>query len=135
VPEFVDRIQAELPLLITAAEVDANGVSLGGDTWRLRVNANWRVLHEDGGTAPPANSDGGAGRQELDGLIGNEFIEVGLRPHRFGLDLALTTREGKIFEIFSDFYYGEWLLSFWPVGDEQQLPIFELEGPVAPGQT
>ena len=110
---WVEEIRAFLPLTISVVDADADGVCVGGDRWRLRVNTSWRVS--------------GA----LQDLMGDELIEVGVQSREVGLDLRLETRAGRVFEILSDFPYGEWIFSVWRHGDERQVPIFDLEGPVA----
>ncbi len=112
-PHWLEEIGAFLPLAISVVDADADGICVGGDRWRLRVNTNWRVS--------------GA----LQELVGDEVTEVGVQSREVGLDLRLVTRTGRVFEILSDFPYGEWIFSVWRPGDERQVPIFDLEGPVA----
>ncbi|MDG4841357.1 hypothetical protein O7631_32975 [Micromonospora sp. WMMD967] len=80
-------------------------------------------------------SGGEAQALGLDDLIEDEIVQVGAQSRDVGLDLSLTTRAGHIFEITSDYPYGEWILSVWHPDDERQVPVFDLEGPVAPDLT
>ncbi|MFF0151496.1 hypothetical protein [Micromonospora sp. NPDC005203] len=85
-------------------------------------------------TSPPVSGDG-AQALGLDDLIEDEIVQVSAQSRNVGLDLSLTTRAGHIFEITSDYPYGEWILSVWRPDDERQVPVFDLEGPVAPDLT
>ncbi|MFF3565746.1 hypothetical protein ACFYXS_37535 [Streptomyces sp. NPDC002574] len=130
---IVEEIQAFLPLKIAIAETDEDGICLSGDGWRLRVNTNWRISVNDAATMSPSFSGDDMKAYGLDGLAGDELVEVQVQSRLVGLDLCFRTRAGRIFEIFSDFPYGEWIFSVWSPQDERQLPIFDLEGPIGPG--
>jgi len=123
------EIRKFLPLPISAAEADADGVCLSGDRWRLRVNTNWSVSEGEMTVMSPSLSKDFATACGLRDLVGDEFVQVGVQSRQVGLDLVLTTRSGLVFEILSDYPYGEWLLTLWSPGDERQTPIFDLEGP------
>lgn len=129
---WIEEIRAFLPLTIDAAEADGDGVCLSGSHWRLRVNTNWRVSATEIFAMPPSISGDAAKTRGLDDLIGDEIVQVGTQTRDVGLDLSLETRIGRSFEIISDYPYGEWIFSVWRSEDERQVPIFDLEGPVAP---
>jgi hypothetical protein len=131
VSTVIDELRAFLPLSVTAADSDADGISLSGKSWRLRVNTNWRLLH--GGQI--VNSSGIMGSEtssslRLDDLIGDDIVDLAFQSSQVGLDLSVVTSRGHILEIFSDFPYGEWIFSMWNGDDPQRIPIYDLEGPV-----
>jgi hypothetical protein len=128
---FAEEIRAFFPLKIETAEADPDGVCLGGDRWRLRVNTDWRVSVNGTAVMSPSISGDSTTAYGLEDLVGDELVQVGVRSREVGLDLSLTTRAGRIFEILSDFPYGEWIFSVWSPEDERRIPIFDLEGPVA----
>ncbi|GGQ72165.1 hypothetical protein [Couchioplanes azureus] len=142
---WLEDVRAFLPLTIAAVEADLDGVCLGGSYWRLRVNTNWHAsatsltatspsISQDVAEARASGSSTGAEptRTVLDDFIGDKIVQVSTLPRDVGLDLRLSTHGGRIFEIISDYPYGEWLFSVWRRGDERQVPVFDLEGPVAP---
>ncbi|WP_433528927.1 hypothetical protein ACQPYA_21685 [Micromonospora sp. CA-263727] len=129
---WIEEIRAFLPLTIAAAEADGGGVCLSGNHWRLRVNTNWRVSATEIPAISPSISGDAAKAHGLDDLIGDEIVQVGAQSRDVGLDLSLKTRTGFIFETISDYPYGEWIFSVWRPEDERQVPVFDLEGPVAP---
>jgi hypothetical protein len=127
----IDEIRPFLPLSITAVECDADGISLAGNSWRLRINTNWRIL--SGGQI--VNSSGIMGSESppplrLDDLIDEDINDVGFQSSRAGLDLSVVTSSGHIIEIFSDFSYGEWIFSVWSSEDPIRIPTYDLEGPI-----
>ncbi|WP_157546654.1 hypothetical protein [Hamadaea tsunoensis] len=128
----MDDIRAYLPLRVEEATGDADGVAISGASWRLRVNTNWRLLAggrlvaSSGLPGPDASPSSG-----LDDLLGDELVDVGFRSSKFGFDLSATTSQGRLFEIASDFPYGEWIFSVWSRDDPKRIPIFDLEGPVS----
>ncbi|MFD7843269.1 hypothetical protein ACFV4K_10085 [Nocardia sp. NPDC059764] len=126
----LEEIRRFLPLGITAIEVDADGICVQGDHWRLRINTNWRVTQGAEIVVSPNLAREGSSCPGLEELVGDEVVDVGVQGVQFAQDLYVVTREGRILEIFSDFPYGEWLLSVSRPGDERRLPIFDLEGPV-----
>ncbi|MFF3565718.1 hypothetical protein ACFYXS_37395 [Streptomyces sp. NPDC002574] len=129
---IVDEIQTFLPLEISTAEADEGGICLSGDRWRLRVNTSWRVSLNGVVMISPSLSDDGGKSHGIEELAGDGLVEVGFQSRSVGLDLSFQTRAGRVFEIFSDFPYGEWMFSLWSAEDEHQIPIFDLEGPVVP---
>lgn len=131
-PSFVEELQQLLPLTVTAVDVDADGIALSGNCWRLRVNTNWRVTRDGVLVLSSELLDERETRLELERLVGDNIIDVGIQPRVVGLDLCMTTRAGTTFEICSDFPYGEWILSAWSPGDKQRIPIYDVEGPVSP---
>lgn len=112
---IAEEIQRFLPLRISDIDSDADGISIEGDRWRLRINTNWRV-------------DGGVGG--LEGFVGDDVVEASLQAGPVGFDLGFTTREGRTLEILSDFPYGEWIFSVWAPGDDRHIPVFDIEGPL-----
>lgn len=129
---IVEEIRHFLPLKVAVAEADADGVCLGGDRWRLRVNTNWRVTRNGRLVLSPSIPRDASAAHGLEDLIGDEIVDIGVQSREVGLDLAASTRAGYLFEIFSDFPYGEWIFSVWSLEDEHRIPIFDLEGPVSP---
>ncbi|WP_238425411.1 hypothetical protein [Micromonospora parastrephiae] len=132
---WIEDIRAFLPLTVAAVEADGDGVCLSGNQWRLRVNTNWRVSATEITAMSPSISGNVAKGQDLYDLIGDEVVQVSTQTRDVGLDLILRTRTGRIFEILSDYPYGEWIFSVWRPEDERQVPVFDLEGPVAPDLT
>lgn len=128
----MEEIRRFLPLTVALAEADADGVCLSGDHWRLRVNTSWRVTRNGNLVLSPSIPRHSSSAYGLEDLIGDEIVDVGVQSREIGLDLTVTTRAGYLFEIFSDFPYGEWIFSVWSPGDERRTPIFDLEGPVSP---
>lgn len=127
----LEEIRRFLPLGITAVEADADGICLQGDHWRLRINTSWRVTEGAEIIVSPSLAREGSSHYGLEGLIGDEVVDVGLQGVQFARDLYVVTREGRILEIFSDFPYGEWLFSVSRLTGERRIPIFDLEGPVS----
>lgn len=128
----IDEIRSFLPLSIAAVECDADGIGLTGNSWRLRINTNWRIL--SGGQI--VNSSGimeseSPSSLRLDDLIGEHINDAGFQSSRAGLDLSLVTSGGHIIEVFSDFSYGEWIFSMWSSEDPRRIPTFDLEGPIS----
>jgi hypothetical protein len=132
VPPWIDDIAAFLPLVVTSVEVDADGICLSGNEWRLRVNTNWRVSEAGAVEMLPPVSGDAEEAHGVEGLIGDEIVQAGVQSRDVGLDISLRTRDGRIFEIISDYPYGEWIFSVWQPEDERQVPVFDLEGPVSP---
>jgi hypothetical protein len=131
VSTVVDELRPFLPLSIVAVDSDADGVSLVGSSWRLRINTNWRLLSD----RRIVNSSGMMDSEtppslRLDDLIGDDIIDLAVQSSAVGLDLCVVTSKGRIFEIFSDFPYGEWVFSMWNSDDPKRIPIYDLEGPV-----
>jgi hypothetical protein len=131
VAPVIDELRTFLPLSITAVDSDADGISLTGKSWRLRINTNWRLLY--GGQI--VNSSGimeseTSSSLRLDDLIGDDIIDFSFQSSAVGLDLSVVTSGRRILEIFSDFPYGEWIFSRWNGDDPQRIPIYDLEGPV-----
>ncbi|WP_055601617.1 hypothetical protein [Streptomyces aureus] len=127
----LEEIRGFLPLAVTTVEADTDGVCLQGDRWRLRINTSWRVTQSGQITMSPGLTREGSSFHGLEDLVGDEVVDVGVQGVRFQQDLYVVTRAGRILEIFSDFPYGEWLLSISATGDEGRTPIFDLEGPVS----
>ncbi|MCX5409061.1 hypothetical protein OHA37_35055 [Streptomyces sp. NBC_00335] len=127
----LEEIRRFLPFSVTAVEADADGICLQGDRWRLRINSSWRVSEGGQITISPSLTREGSQSYGLEDLVGDEVVDVGIQGVQFRQDLYVVTREGRILEIFSDFPYGEWLLSISDVGDERRIPIFDLEGPAS----
>ncbi|MFJ2935887.1 hypothetical protein ACIO8G_24425 [Streptomyces sp. NPDC087219] len=127
----LEEIRRFLPLTVTAVEADAEGICLQGARWRLRINTSWRVTEGGQIAISPSLTREGSSSYGLEDLVGDEVVDVGVQGVQFRQDLYVVTREGRILEIFSDFPYGEWLLSISDAGDERRIPIFDLEGPVS----
>ncbi|MEU3073755.1 hypothetical protein [Streptomyces laurentii] len=127
----LEEIRRFLPLSVTTVEADSDGICLQGDRWRLRINTSWRVTEGGQITISPSLTRDGSSFYGLEDLVGDEVVDVGIQGVQFRQDLYVVTREGRILEIFSDFPYGEWLLSISDMGDERRIPIFDLEGPVS----
>ena len=117
---ILEEIRQFLPLAVANVETDSEGVCFGGGSWRLRVNTTWRLTENDESVA------------SLEGLIGDEIVDIGFRSREVGMDLIVSTRAGLDFEIISDFPYGEWIFSVWHPEDERRIPFFDLEGPISP---
>ncbi|MFD6329499.1 hypothetical protein ACFWGI_08020 [Streptomyces niveus] len=79
------------------------------------AGAKWRVSGGEGG---------------LEGLVGDDVVETSLQSGPVGFDLGFTTLGGRTLRILSDFPYGEWIFSVWLPGDDQRLPVFDIEGPL-----
>ena len=131
-PTVMDELRLFMPLSITAIDGDADGMSLTGASWRLRINTNWRLVSH----GRIVNSSGMMISQTspsvcLDELVGDDITELVFQSSRAGLDLSAVTSRGQILEIFSDFPYGEWILSLWNVNDPKRIPIYDLEGPIS----
>lgn len=126
-PSLLDEIRQFLPLIVRAAEADAGGVRIGGDNWSLRINTNWRVLHQGVVAMSPAAVPDIRRAHGLNELVGDALVKVYSQSGHASLDLGATTQAGRVLEIFSDFAYGEWLLSIW---QEAEVPILDIEGPV-----
>ncbi|MFC9749613.1 hypothetical protein [Streptomyces niveus] len=114
---IADEIRGFLPLRVFDVDADDDGISIEGDRWRLRINTKWRVSGGEGG---------------LEGLVGDDVVETSLQSGPVGFDLGFTTLGGQTLRILSDFPYGEWIFSVWSPGDEQRLPVFDIEGPLQP---
>jgi hypothetical protein len=127
----IDEIRSFLPLSIAAIERDADGIGLAGNSWRLRINTNWRIL--SGGQIVNSSSileSESPSSLRLEDLIGEDVNDVCSQSSRAGLDLSVVTSGGHIIEIFSDFSYGEWSFSMWNSEDPRRIPTFDLEGPI-----
>jgi len=129
----MEEMRQFLPLKVTAAGTDPDGIVLSGDRWRLRVNTNWRI--SQAGKLILSSSTAGdlSAGYKLEDIVGDEIIEFGVQAREVGFDLSVRTLRGWVLEIFSDFSYGEWIFSAWQPGDRRQTPIFDLEGPVVDG--
>lgn len=132
---WIEEIRAFLPLTVAAAEADGDGVCLSGNRWRLRVNTNWRISATEIAATSPSIPGDAAEAHGFSELIGDEFVQVNAQTRNVGVDLSWRTRTGRTFEIISDYPYGEWIFSVWRSEDERQVPVFDLEGPVAPDLT
>ncbi|MEU8764055.1 hypothetical protein [Streptomyces sp. NPDC048659] len=127
----LEEIRRFLPLGVTSVEADTSGMCLLGDRWLLRVNTNWRVTEGGRILMSPNLAREGSPFHGLEDLVGDEVVDVGIQGVAVKKDLYAVTREGRILEIFSDFHYGEWLLSISGEGGGRGTPIFDLEGPVS----
>ncbi|WP_329082241.1 hypothetical protein OG211_00110 [Streptomyces niveus] len=114
---IADEIQGFLPLRISDVDADDDGISIEGDRWRLRINTKWRLSGGEGG---------------LEGLVGDDVVETSLQSGPVGFDLSFTTHGGRTLRILSNFPYGEWIFSVWLPGDQQRIPVFDIEGPLQP---
>lgn len=129
---IVDEIRRLLPLPVSFVEVDGDGVGVGGENWRLRVNTSWSIVRKGefvrSSSIPPDES----AVHELRNLVGDEIVDVAAVSRDVGLDIKATTRAGAVLEIVSDLPYGEWILSIQFAGNDSHVPVFDLEGPFSP---
>jgi hypothetical protein len=128
----LDEARRHLPLVITNTALDADGVSIGGVNWRLRINTAWRVS-EGGEEDHPAARESAAllDQRTVDAaFLGETVVGLSLQPHGAFRDIAFSFDSGRTLEVVSDFPYGEWLLSVWEASDEDAVPVFDLPGPL-----
>jgi hypothetical protein len=105
-PYFIKAVRSHLPLTITRAVLDENGLLIGGDGWVFATESAWRFASQRG-------FEFGSGSEvapaQIDSLVG-QSITVAYPFGTASLDPSFVLSGGMIFEHFSTTDFEPWEL-------------------------
>ncbi|GAB2712513.1 hypothetical protein [Kitasatospora kifunensis] len=133
----IEEARAFLPLTVSTTELDDDGMSIGGRNWRFRINTNWRItsMSRPSGSTPTSTltSTAQGPPDALSSAVRNRrVVDLQLWQHDEYIDLRAVLDDHQVVEVVSDFPYGEWTFSIWREGDPEQVPVYDLSGPLQP---
>ena len=105
-PYFIRALRAHLPLAITRAVLDENGLLLGGDQWLFATESAWRVASQSGFEFGSGSENRAAQAASLVGQFITAVLPFGIS----NLDPSFVLSSGMIFENFSTTDYEPWEL-------------------------
>ncbi|MFJ9415636.1 hypothetical protein ACIRPT_15890 [Streptomyces sp. NPDC101227] len=119
------ELAPRLPLRIDDCQQDSETLYLGGPGWSLRISGPWRlskseVIEASNGAELRADMAG-----NINSVINSEIVDIQPQSRFNSLDIALLMRDGRVLEVFSDYIYDNWLLTFQDVAIEGPLQSSE----------